>query len=96
MCLRLTRLARHLHRRLLDRLAAAAGARRSDRRGGPRRPATPARTAANPGGGRVVTYHGWPLYTYLGDAVPGRAAGQGSDDDGGYWYLMRPSGHIDG
>jgi predicted lipoprotein with Yx(FWY)xxD motif len=51
-------------------------------------------TAPNPGGGRVVTYHGWPLYTYLGDAAPGQAVGQGADDDGGYWYVMRPSGQI--
>ena len=53
-------------------------------------------TDPNPGGGRVVTYRGWPLYTYLGDAGPGRAAGQGSDDDGGYWFVMRPSGQIVG
>jgi len=53
-------------------------------------------TDPNPGGGRVVTYHGWPLYTYLGDAAPGRAAGQGADDDGGYWFVMRPSGQIVG
>jgi len=53
-------------------------------------------TAPNPGGGRVVTYHGWPLYTYLGDAAPGHADGQGADDDGGYWYVMRPSGQIVG
>jgi predicted lipoprotein with Yx(FWY)xxD motif len=51
-------------------------------------------TAPDPGGGRVVTYHGWPLYTYLGDAAPGHAAGQGKDDDGGYWYVIRPSGQI--
>jgi predicted lipoprotein with Yx(FWY)xxD motif len=53
-------------------------------------------TAPNPGGGRVVTYRGWPLYTYLGDAAPGHPAGQGADDDGGYWYVMRPSGQIVG
>lgn len=53
-------------------------------------------TAPNPGGGRVVTYRGWPLYTYLGDASSGQAAGQGADDDGGYWYVMRPSGQIVG
>jgi len=53
-------------------------------------------TAPNPGGGRVVTYRGWPLYTYLGDAAAGHAAGQGADDDGGYWYVMRPSGQITG
>jgi predicted lipoprotein with Yx(FWY)xxD motif len=51
-------------------------------------------TAPDPDGGRVVTYHGWPLYTYLGDASPGHAAGQGKDDDGGPWYVMRPSGQI--
>jgi predicted lipoprotein with Yx(FWY)xxD motif len=53
-------------------------------------------TDPNPGGGRVVTYRGWPLYTYLGDAAPGHAAGQGADDDGGYWWAMRPSGQIVG
>ena len=47
-----------------------------------------------PGGKRVVTYNGWPLYTYLGDADPGHATGQGLDDDGGSWYVMRPSGQI--
>jgi hypothetical protein len=53
-------------------------------------------TVPNPRRRRVVTYRGWPLYTYLGDAVPGRAAGQGEDDDGGYWSVMRPSGQIVG
>lgn len=53
-------------------------------------------TVPDPGGGRVVTYRGWPLYTYLGDAAPGHAAGQGEDDDGGYWYVIRPSGQIVG
>jgi predicted lipoprotein with Yx(FWY)xxD motif len=54
------------------------------------------RTAPNPGGGRVVTYHGWPLPTYLGDASPGHAAGHGANDDGGRWYVLRPSGQIVG
>jgi predicted lipoprotein with Yx(FWY)xxD motif len=53
-------------------------------------------TDPNPGGGRVVTYHGWPLYTYLGDAAAGHAAGQAADDDGGDWYVLRPSGQIVG
>jgi predicted lipoprotein with Yx(FWY)xxD motif len=53
-------------------------------------------TVPNPGGGRVVTYHGWPLYTYLGDGAPGHAAGQAADDDGGYWYVVRPSGQVVG
>jgi predicted lipoprotein with Yx(FWY)xxD motif len=51
-------------------------------------------TVPDPGGGRVVTYHGWPLYTYLGDASPGHVAGEGKTDDGGYWYVIRPSGQI--
>jgi Secreted repeat of unknown function len=51
-------------------------------------------TTPDPGGGRVVTYDGWPLYTYVRDASPGHAAGQGKDDDGGYWYAIRPSGQI--
>jgi hypothetical protein len=33
-----------------------------------------------------------PITAHLGDAGPGNAAGQGKDDDDGYWYVMRPSG----
>ncbi len=43
-------------------------------------------------GGRVVTYDGWPLYTYTGDVQPGQATGQGIDLNGGEWYVLRPSG----
>jgi len=46
----------------------------------------------DPAGGRVVTYNGWPLYTYTGDVAPGQVTGQGIDLNGGDWYLMRPSG----
>ena len=46
----------------------------------------------DPAGGRVVTYNGWPLYTYSGDVQPGEDSGQGIDLNGGVWYLMRPSG----
>jgi predicted lipoprotein with Yx(FWY)xxD motif len=53
-------------------------------------------SAPNPGGGRVVTYRGWPLYTYLGDGAPGHAVGQDADNHGGYWWVMRPSGQIVG
>ena len=49
-------------------------------------------TDPDPSGGRVVTYGGWPLYTYTGDVQPGQATGQGIDLNGGDWYLMRPSG----
>lgn len=48
----------------------------------------------NPEGGQVATYNGWPLYTYAGDTVPGQITGQALDLNGGYWYLMRPTGEI--
>jgi predicted lipoprotein with Yx(FWY)xxD motif len=47
---------------------------------------------SNPAGGRVVTYNGWPLYTYRSDIQPGWANGQAIDLNGGYWYVMQPSG----
>ncbi len=43
-------------------------------------------------GYRVVTYNRWPLYTYQDDVNPGMATGQGTDLNGGYWYLMSPDG----
>jgi predicted lipoprotein with Yx(FWY)xxD motif len=45
-----------------------------------------------PAGGRVVTYNGWPLYTYTGDVQPGQYTGQAIDLNGGPWYVLRPSG----
>lgn len=48
----------------------------------------------NPGGGRVVTYHGWPLYTYIEDSRPGQATGQALDRNGGLWYVISPSGTV--
>jgi predicted lipoprotein with Yx(FWY)xxD motif len=44
------------------------------------------------GGPPVVTYDGWPLYTYQDDVKSGEANGQAVDLDGGYWYVMAPSG----
>lgn len=46
----------------------------------------------DPAGGRVVTYDGWPLYTYVGDVQPGQTTGQAINLNGGDWYLMQPSG----
>jgi predicted lipoprotein with Yx(FWY)xxD motif len=46
----------------------------------------------NPGGGYVVTYNRWPLYTYVSDTAPGEATGQALDLNGGLWYVIRPSG----
>ncbi|HLX19921.1 MAG TPA: hypothetical protein VKR23_07195 [Gaiellaceae bacterium] len=45
-------------------------------------------------GGRVVTYNHWPLYLYLGDRKAGVAAGQALDLNGGYWYVLSPSGAL--
>ena len=48
----------------------------------------------NPAGGRVVTYDGWPLYTYVSDTSPGQAAGQALNLNGGLWYVLSPSGKL--
>ncbi|MDE3133372.1 MAG: hypothetical protein KGL15_04840 [Acidobacteriota bacterium] len=46
----------------------------------------------NSGGGRVLTYNRWPLYTYVGDGGPGTANGQALQLNGGLWYVISPSG----
>lgn len=51
-------------------------------------------TDPDPGGGRVVTYDGWPLYTYVADTTPGAAVGQAIDQNGGFWYVLSPSGAV--
>ena len=48
----------------------------------------------DPAGGRVVTYGGWPLYTYVADTGPGQATGQALKLNGGLWYVLAPSGKI--
>lgn len=48
----------------------------------------------NPSGGRVVTYDGWPLYTYAGDTRAGEAKGQALDVNGGLWYAISPAGKV--
>lgn len=48
----------------------------------------------NPAGGRVVTYNHWPLYTYVADRRPGKAAGQALNVNGGLWYVLSPSGAV--
>ena len=49
---------------------------------------------ADPAGGRVVTYNGWPLYTYVSDTAPGKASGQALNLNGGLWYVLAPSGKV--
>ena len=51
-------------------------------------------SAADPAGGRVVTYNGWPLYTYVVDRSPGQATGQAIKLNGGLWYVLGPSGVV--
>jgi glucose/arabinose dehydrogenase len=48
----------------------------------------------DPEGGEVVTYAGWPLYTYLADSGPGTDAGQGVNANGGLWYVISPAGTV--
>ena len=48
----------------------------------------------NPSGGEVITYAGWPLYTYVADSAPGAAGGQALDLNGGLWYVISPSGKV--
>jgi predicted lipoprotein with Yx(FWY)xxD motif len=44
-------------------------------------------------GKRQVTYFGHPLYTYVGDGgKAGRHAGQGLDQFGAEWYVLRTNG----
>jgi predicted lipoprotein with Yx(FWY)xxD motif len=48
----------------------------------------------DPAGGRVITYNKWPLYTYVGDHAAGQAKGQALKLNGGYWYVLSPSGKV--
>jgi predicted lipoprotein with Yx(FWY)xxD motif len=47
---------------------------------------------ADDGGGTQVTYHGHPLYYYVGDSEPGDTAGQGLNQFGARWYVVAASG----
>jgi predicted lipoprotein with Yx(FWY)xxD motif len=48
----------------------------------------------DPAGGRVITYAGWPLYTYVSDTAPGQAKGQALNLNGGLWYVISPAGKV--
>jgi predicted lipoprotein with Yx(FWY)xxD motif len=49
-------------------------------------------TIGRTGGGTQVTYDGHPLYTYVGDSVPGQSTGNNINLNGGFWYEMAASG----
>ena len=46
---------------------------------------------ADPSGGQIITYAGWPLHTYSGDTAAGQLNGQGIS---GQWYAISPSGQV--
>jgi predicted lipoprotein with Yx(FWY)xxD motif len=49
-------------------------------------------TTTRADGTRQVTYHGHPLYYFMGDKKPGDAHGQGINRFGGGWYVVTPAG----
>jgi hypothetical protein len=51
-------------------------------------------SAPDPSGGKVVTYAGWPLYSYVADATPGSVAGQDINLNGGRWWVITTSGTV--
>jgi predicted lipoprotein with Yx(FWY)xxD motif len=42
--------------------------------------------------GTLVTYNGWPLYTFVGDSKATQANGEGLQSFGGTWYVLSTSG----
>jgi len=48
----------------------------------------------NPASGQVITYAGWPLYTYVTDTAAGQASGQALNLNGGLWYVISPTGKV--
>jgi predicted lipoprotein with Yx(FWY)xxD motif len=50
-------------------------------------------SAPDPEGGQVLTYNGWPLYTYVTDTGAGSARGQALNLNGGLWYVIGPDGN---
>lgn len=51
-------------------------------------------SVADPSGGKIITYAGWPMRTYTADTQAGQVNGQGSDAFGGKWYVVSPSGQV--
>ena len=43
-------------------------------------------------GHRQVTYAGHPLYTFVGDKIPGQTSGEGLTNFGAEWYALAASG----
>jgi predicted lipoprotein with Yx(FWY)xxD motif len=45
-------------------------------------------TSPRPDGSAQVTYHGHPLYYYIGDTSPGNTTGQAVNSFGAPWYVV--------
>ena len=45
-------------------------------------------------GTKQLTVNGWPVYTYYRDTKAGATGGQGTNIDGGYWWVVAPSGAL--
>jgi predicted lipoprotein with Yx(FWY)xxD motif len=45
-----------------------------------------------PDGTTQLTVDGYPMYTYVGDAKPGQAKGQGLNESGGLWWVVSSAG----
>jgi predicted lipoprotein with Yx(FWY)xxD motif len=48
----------------------------------------------DPGGGKVVTYNHWPLYTFSNDTAAGQAKGWNQNLNGGKWYVISAKGTV--
>jgi predicted lipoprotein with Yx(FWY)xxD motif len=49
-------------------------------------------TLRRPDGSTQVSYGGHPLYRWNSDTKPGMTTGQALLNEGGYWYVVSPSG----
>ena len=49
-------------------------------------------TIRGPGGEFQITYHGHPLYYFVGDRGPGQTHGQGLNEFGALWYVLNADG----
>jgi predicted lipoprotein with Yx(FWY)xxD motif len=45
-------------------------------------------------GMKQLTVNGWPVYTYYKDTAAGATAGQGTNINGGLWWVVAPSGSL--
>jgi len=52
----------------------------------------PYATITRADGATQLTFHGRPLYTFLGDTSPGQASGNGLNAFGGLWHVVPASG----